>query len=501
MKKILILKCISLSIFLGLLMNPGTVCAQALQQLQNMAGGSVYVPPVNGPARVGSSGSSGSSGSLGSAVSKTLSPSQSMSNMVAGAVMQGLINNLLSSPPEKSQAEIEAEKKEQERIAFEAEQKRLIEEARQQELHDELMKSTKTLDGSQSLDFKTLDGDMEKMRKAASNQFEPESTGSSSTSVNRGTDFFGTNVTQADIDLVTDPDNDPMIVDLRNAKNYIVKNIKTDSLKIQNLKLNDAKKAANPTKPVCNRVELDKKLNGFLTERQKFLKTIEMTQSELAKWEEQNNEALENTAKAGLEYFVGDLVGKLGKKGEAASRLENMLGKNAEQMAKEGLNVTEITLKIQRLRNLSSVANVVKSTYELKDWEAFIKDGWSALVLRVSESNAEIKEMLNDPQMQKYFTLENPSPGMNIPTPELKVLLDIANIGLTYDVFGTWVAKKSPVIALTQFSIDQIYNVTDWVLSYKRICDLREVSGKETEAANYQQQKINETISLIQNCQ
>ena len=207
-----------------------------------------------------------------------------------------------------------------------------------------------------------------------------------------------------------------------------------------------------------------------------------------------------NAAKAGLEYFIGDIVEKLGKKGEAATRLENILTKNAEQMAKDGLDIIEIQGKIQRMHNLSKVAGAIKSTYNLKDWEAFLKDGWSALVIRVSESNAEIKEILNNPQMQKYFNLENPSPNMNIPTPELRVLLDIANIGLTYDVFGSWVAKKAPMIALTQFSIDQIYNVTDWILSYRNICMLREVSGQEMVAANYQQQKINETITLIQNC-
>jgi len=41
--------------------------------------------------------------------------------------------------------------------------------------------------------------------------------------------FRGVLQVEVDVDLVTDPYNDPMIVDLRNAKSYIVKNIKRPS--------------------------------------------------------------------------------------------------------------------------------------------------------------------------------------------------------------------------------------------------------------------------------
>ena len=481
-----------------MLMNVDNTMAQsALQQLEQAAGksaGSVNVPKVSAPSPVGSAGSAISN------ISQGVSTSTVISNAVAGAVIQGLINNVLFSSPQKSQAEIDAERMEQERIEMEAELQRQLEIARQQEIHDNLMESSKGLPGSQSMDFKALDGDMENMRKAAADQFEPDGTGGTTTRATGGTDFFGDNVTPDDIDLITDPHNDPMIVDLRDARSFIVENIKTDHEILEKIKQEDPKKESGQKKPECNRALMDKKLNGLLNERQKFLKTIELTKSELQKWEEQKNAALMNAAKTGLEYFIGDVVDKLGKKGEAAARLENILTKNAEQMAKDGLDIIEIQNKIQRMHNLSRIAGAIKGTYNLKDWEAFLKDGWSALVLRVSESNAEIREMLNNPQMQTYFNLENPSPDMNIPTPELRVLLDIANIGLTYDVFGSWVAKKAPIIAFTQFSIDQIYNVTDWILSYRNICKLREVSGQEMAAANYQQQKINETISLIQNC-
>jgi hypothetical protein len=60
--------------------------------------------------------------------------------------------------------------------------------------------------------------------------------------------------------------------------------------------------------------------------------------------------------------------------------------------------------------------------------------------------------------------------------------------------------KTMPIVAWCQFAVDQTYNATDWILSYKNICNLNNVTGKETEAAQYLQNKIFETQSMLKEC-
>jgi hypothetical protein len=84
-----------------------------------------------------------------------------MNNVVAGAVVGGLLNALFSSPPAPSQAEIEAKQKAdleaQQRAAELAAEQQRIKEQKAQAEHDKMMGSYKLLDGSSNLSAKSLD--------------------------------------------------------------------------------------------------------------------------------------------------------------------------------------------------------------------------------------------------------------------------------------------------------------------------------------------------------
>lgn len=60
--------------------------------------------------------------------------------------------------------------------------------------------------------------------------------------------------------------------------------------------------------------------------------------------------------------------------------------------------------------------------------------------------------MLDAPEMKKYFETA---------TPELNTLLDISKLAASNRIFGKWVAKKIPVVAVIELSIKQVYNGTD----------------------------------------
>lgn len=114
--------------------NNPAFCQSALGQLEHMAGQKVSVPKASAAAN--------------------------LNNMVAGAVIQGLLNNLFSTPT-VSKEELAAQQKAAELAAQQAaekaaEEQRIKEEQAQAE-HDKMMQSYKQLDGSQDLGMKTLD--------------------------------------------------------------------------------------------------------------------------------------------------------------------------------------------------------------------------------------------------------------------------------------------------------------------------------------------------------
>jgi len=53
---------------------------------------------------------------------------------------------------------------------------------------------------------------------------------------------------------------------------------------------------------------LSKKLDGFLTQRGRFQKTIDLAHEQLTTWQSANRNALLNAAEDGLEHFSGELL-------------------------------------------------------------------------------------------------------------------------------------------------------------------------------------------------
>jgi hypothetical protein len=91
----------------------------------------------------------------------------------------------------------------------------------------------------------------------------------------------------------------------------------------------------------------------------------------------------------------------------------------------------------------------------------------------------------------KYFETE---------APELNTLLDLSTILAANKVFGKWVAKKVPIIAAVQLSINEAYDALDWILSFKRMTEADKINGKVRDTARDIQQQIDETYLVLQTC-
>jgi hypothetical protein len=127
----------------------------------------------------------------------------------------------------------------------------------------------------------------------------------------------------------------------------------------------------------------------------------------------------------------------------------------------------------------------------MSDWQAFMKDGLSSLITKLSDSNNEIKEMMENPQLKDYFESEKP---------ELNTLLDITKLAASNKVFGKWLAKKIPIVATIEISIKQTYNATDWLLSLNRIKEARKIMGGVLDTAKFIQKNIDDTYAALQDC-
>ncbi len=471
--------CLLILLIFGILTSSQVNGQSAIGQLETMSGGKVS-----------------RSSSLSSA---------NMNSMVTGAVLQGLFNSILNSPvadQEKLDAQQQAAKMEEIKAAEQAAAQRKIREANAQAEYDKMMQSYKLLDDAQDfkiktldspeLDFKTLDGEAETLSSSAQNQFESRSAAVPPPARINDTQFFGDVLPAEDLQTLLDLNTDPNIIDLREADKYVHEKTAEDSIGIVTLLRSDESETNGEPiikKPDC--IKLREQLKGYFNQREQFKKTIQLSQSELNIWETANSNAMLNAAKEGLEYFTGNLMEGMTSRGKAADRLQQIYSTKAGQMKGDGINVLEIQAMIDRLRTVSSAGQMAEFTSNVKDWETFAKDGLSSLISRLNDSNNEINGMLEDSMMKKYFETERP---------ELNTLLDISKLAAANMVFGKWVARKMPVVAVIELSINQTYNGLDYLLSLNRIIEAKKINGGVMDTARYIQKNIDDTYLALANC-
>lgn len=431
-----------------------------------------------------------------------------MQSMMVGAILGSLFSAAFA-PPASAQDDAEA-KAQQAAAALAAQQKaaelaakksaeQKAKEAAAQAEFEKMMQSYKQLDGqaratdpNAGLGLKTLDGDAEKLAAAARQPFDTGGLGlkglDSAPPAPAPTPFFGDTMPAADIQRLVNPDTDPRVVDLREAKTFVAENLKKEA-KAPAQKPDKMKDAPASKSPDCQ--QLATKLKGFLHQRELFNKTIFQAQEQLDTWREANRNALLNAAKDGIEYFAGNYLEALAKRGKAAERYSGILEKRAEEMAREGIDVAAVRAKIDHMAKLSTRGQVADLTNKLNDWTTFAKDGLSAMLVQLSASDAEVKAMLLDPKIGKYFETDAPT---------LNALFDLSKIMADAGVFGKWVARKVPLIAGLEISYKQSYNALDWLLSLNRIMDAHKVNGQVLAAAQSLQGHIDDTYYELKNC-
>jgi hypothetical protein len=417
-------------------------------------------------------------------------------------MFQSLLTAMLAGEA-PDEAEILAARQQAAEIAWKEAERKRAEEARVQAACDRMMRDYKTLEDAPGVAFKTLSdaavaykGLDEGPEAQASGARQPFDTPAGTApgggwAMSAGTPFFGDTMPIEEIRFLADPASDPAVVDLERAAGLMVDNLKTaEQLRSAAAHQRERAQAAAPAKAQdCAR--LAARLDGLIAQRDNFGRTVALARSELVTWQAANRNALMNAARDGIEWFTGHLLDRLAHRGAAADRLEGIYRRNADRMAREGVDVQALRARIDRLRTVSAEGRAAGLLTDAGDWESFTAHGVSSLLKELTASNREIRQMLEDPRLGAYFEAD---------APELEALLDISTIAAANKVFGKWVARKVPIVAGVELAVNQTYNGLDWLLSYRRLAASRRIDGQVTVTARRIQEDVDFAAAALSAC-
>ena len=57
-----------------------------------------------------------------------------------------------------------------------------------------------------------------------------------------------------------------------------------------------------------------------------------------------------------------------------------------------------------------------------------------------------------------------------------------------------------PMVAWTEFAINEVYNGLDWYLSYERLSEAHKINGRVMNSARYIQKNIDDTYLALKGC-
>ena len=470
-----------LTVIALILLYPYSIYPQsALGQLEQAAGrsiSSVNVPMPGAPSPVSAAGSA----------VKALSSSTSVSNMVSGMIIESLFNNLFSPAPQKSAAELEAERLEKERLELEAEMQKQAEMVRQQQLHDKLINSSKSLNDSDPLDFKSLDGEMESLRKEAADQFEPDTEGGSSGASTIGTAFFGIPLSDADVQIALDPENTPVYKDLKTSVDESDEYLKNERDTVRLLsRPSKADEKGEPIVPKPDCKALSQKLERYQKDMVRFNGWNNGTLTELNKWEEKNDEAFWNAVTDGAGGAFDVFTDYLDETRTSAIGIKNVLEANEAKFLQDKIFTPEDLNKYKALLdqriNTSKITGVAKDLMEPWEYVDVARNTLQGTTELLAKSDGDCIQIINVLKEQGMLS-ETPwvDAGQFLAGKVIDKFLKNPKIVIppNYLVKGL---TKIPYVNVSQIIVDEAYNVTDWVLSYKNICTFREADGMATEA-------------------
>lgn len=424
--------------------------------------------------------------------------------MVTGMIMQTLITNLFTppAPAQKTQAQIQAEQQ--------AQIDAMLEEARQQKIrdsialakHNQLISEFKVIDNHADLDFKSINGEMEMLRANASNQFDKLGNLDFSNGQISSEMSSYDNIPDSVINGVFETDNDPMIVDLREAKLFLVdtnllKKANSEVVKKEEPKLKDTPKFDEEQ---CK--NLESKIARAIENRNKYEKTIDETISELDKWKEQNTGAMIDAYLEGLNFITDKFIKWSDKKREPAELTKKTM---LEILKKDPSNLSAkkvIDFIDEQYLNKNWSEIIIRTYNESKDFEKYyfvMKDALQNFTNGFAKVDKDLIVMLNEPELQKHLNDKSFTDALKFTATSLYEMAGDSE--KVQQAFQSIFKLKVPYFSVAQFAVNQAYNITSWYTSRKMILELNHVHGKELQTVQYLNNKLfSDQLLLKQKC-
>lgn len=420
--------------------------------------------------------------------------------MITGMIFQSLLNSLMTSNAQNEKDQQAAQQAELERIAAENAEKKRIQDSIAFAKHKELIGLYKPLDGTSintsDNNFKTLDSEMEQVRKNAQDQFGNFTIDNAFVNVSQGTNFFGS-MSDSTIQLLFNPLSDPMVVDLSNTQAYFEKTSTLNGV-IDDLKKNDPSNLQKKlTVEECTSIQ--EKLDRDIKNRNSYIKTINTTLNEIEEWKEVNNKAMLDAFTEGLDYFTGKLLDQVNAKKEKAELLKKTM---QEILKREPNNIGAKNL-IQFLdKNYldqnwrSNVINGCKKYISLKEKGADLikyyevtRDALKNTLDGLSSLDKELMTMMNDPSIKSFLDDEafmNSCVFIGIDV-ILTTFLSSEKVNIA---LNKAFSNKIPYVAIAQSAVNLAYDGFAYWTSWCNLKDLKNVHGKELETAQMLQDHI-----------
>lgn len=439
-------------------------------------------------------------------------------------------NSTTISDEERIQKErqIKEQQEELERINAENEKQRKLKDKLAQELHNKLMALYKMLPDSDSkleqklltdyIDKKSFDGDSTGIEYKDINDI-PSVDLSPKTGEDVHRNFFGTDVSVSDLNLITDPDNDPMIVKVTKTKEYLKEKVNEDKLTVDNLKGDEVKKDGEPiiVKEKCS--DVNKLLAKYVKQRENFQQTVNLASDELDVWKEGTKEAMIEMAKNVASFAFDRIVDVVKIRNEKALNFKNRFMKNEEALRKKGVKYDEYMKKLDRQILAYDAADLISELQGFKDKFEGTRNITHSLAKKLDSYDGEMKEIWKDPLLNEFLS-DDPEQDAKEFTAEtiFEELLDKDNIKGMMDKKGLkkMIGKNgfkhlemfvdnsfltnTPVVAYSQFAVTTVYDISNILTNYYRVLKANEINNNVMETANIIQHNINETYSRLKDC-
>lgn len=432
-----------------------------------------------------------------SSTSPTKTPSLSRENDIKLQLFQGVLDGMMKGPkingPSRQQIEAQKEaerQKQQQRAQREME----LELERQKYFDDKKSQLLGDLKGGSGAlaDFKYTAGDAETIRKAAGDPFDQSSGTAGKVEISAGTNFFGTTLSKSEITTLMEPEKDPVIVDLSEARTFVVQSLKQNEEAIKKIEVPKKEEVKhNVDRPECK--DIVAKYNKQVGDMEKFQKQIEFTKNQLDDWRQKNDAAFWNAVVDGASFAVGEYFDYLKETRSGAQNIKRNLELIETRLINEKVYTPAQIASLKTKLNLRmaeyTLAKHTSEFTDITDYFDYVKNVIQSSVTEIGKTDADVKEFLSNPRVKEYI---NESPTV-----------DAAQF-LAGKAMTEYLAKKGftrySYVGIAQLAVNTAYNATDMYLSYKNICTLNKAFGTELESAKRIQRQISDTYGKIVLC-